>query len=181
MRDLQTIQKTFRVFQILARVAFILTIVGASICAAGVLCCAVWSAGGRVFSLFGEPIAIPNGGDARQLMGQLIGNMIYLGADAMLLGFAGQYFRIEQAECTPFTLRGADLIRRLGIRCIWIPIAAIAVAAAIGACLGVKCGSASNLPGIVTGVVLILASLIFRYGAELEARASANKAAEAVE
>ena len=115
MRDLQTIQKTFRVFQILARVAFILTIVGASICAAGVLCCAVWSAGGRVFSLFGEPIAIPNGGDARQLMGQLIGNMIYLGADAMLLGFAGQYFRIEQAEGTPFTLRGADLIRRLGM------------------------------------------------------------------
>lgn len=181
MKDLQTIQKTFRVFQILARIAFILSIVGASICAAGVLCCAVWSAGGRVFSLFGEPIVIPNGGDARQLTAQLIGNMIYLGTDALLLGFAGQYLRIEQAEGTPFTLRGADLIRRLGIRCIWVPIAAIAVAAAVGACLGAKGGNVGNLPGIVTGVVLILASLIFRYGAALELRASAIKTAEASE
>ena len=31
MKTLQTIQKTFHVFQILAKVAFILTIVGASI------------------------------------------------------------------------------------------------------------------------------------------------------
>ena len=181
MKTLQNIQKTFRVFQILAKVALILTIVGASFCAVGALCCTVWSAGGRVFNLFGEPILIPSGGDARQMLATLLANLVYLSADAVLLGLAGQYFRLEQTEGTPFTLRGADFVCRLGIHCIWMPIAAIAIAAAIGACLGSKGGDLSNLPSLAIGIVLILASLIFRYGAELEARASAKKAAEATE
>lgn len=178
MKTLQTIQKTFRVFQILAKVALILTIVGASFCAVGALCCTVWSAGGRVFSLFGEPISIPAGGDARQMLATLLAKLVYLSADAVLLGLAGQYFRLEQAEGTPFTLRGADMVRRLGIHCIWMPIVAIAIAAAIGAVLGSKGGDVGNLPSLVTGIVLILTSLIFRYGAELEARASAEVSAE---
>ena len=37
MKSLQTIQKTFRVFQILTKIAFIFSIVGASLCAAGAL------------------------------------------------------------------------------------------------------------------------------------------------
>ena len=35
MKSLQTIQKTFRVFQILTRIAFVLSIVGAVFCALG--------------------------------------------------------------------------------------------------------------------------------------------------
>ena len=53
MKSLQTIQKTFRVFQILTKIAFVFSIVGAAICAVGVLCAAVWYNGGQVFSLFG--------------------------------------------------------------------------------------------------------------------------------
>ena len=48
------------------------------------------------------------------------------------------------------------------------------IASVITACLGAeKGGDVSNLPSVVTGVVLILASLIFRYGAELEKRSHA--------
>ena len=65
--------------------------------------------------------------------------------------------------------RGANLVKRLGIRCIWMPIVSIVIASVIAACLGAELGDVSNLPGVVTGIVLILASLIFRYGAELEA------------
>ena len=46
---------------------------------------------------------------------------------------------------------------------------AVVIASVIGVCLGVeRDGDVSNLPSLVTGIVLILASLIFRYGAELE-------------
>ena len=53
MKSLQTIQKTFRVFQILAKIAFVFSIVGASICAVGALCAVTWYSGGTVFTLFG--------------------------------------------------------------------------------------------------------------------------------
>ena len=50
-----------------------------------------------------------------------------------------------------------------------MPIVAVVIASVITVCLGVESsGDISNLPGLVTGIVLILASLIFRYGAELE-------------
>ena len=170
MKSLQTIQKTFHVFQILAKVAFILTIVGASICAVGALCCMVWSAGGRVFSLFGEPVtAFADAGNMKQMTAHLLSNLVYLTTDAILLGFAGRYFRTEQIEGTPFTEHGAKLVQRLGVRCIWMPIVSIVIASVLTVCLGAEGGGdVSNLPSVITGIVLILASLIFRYGAELE-------------
>ena len=171
MKSLKTIQKAFHVFQILAKVAFILTIVGASICAVGALCCTVWSAGGQVFSLFGEPVTMfSEVGKLNQMQARLLSNLVYLTTDAILLGFAGRYVRTEQAEGTPFTEHGAKLVQRLGVRCIWMPIVSIVIAAVINTCLGVKGGDVSNLPSVITGVVLILASLIFRYGAELETK-----------
>lgn len=172
MKSLQSVQKAFRVFQILAKLAFIFSIVGASICAVGALCAVAWHNGGTVFSLFGEPITFYAGGeDMRQAMAVLLSDLVYLTIDAILLFFAGRYFKTEQAEGTPFTENSANLIRKLGIRCIWMPIVAIVIASAITVCLGAEQnGDVSNLPSVVTGIVLILASLIFRYGAELEAR-----------
>ena len=58
MNTLQTIQKTFRVFQILTKVVFIFSIVGATICAVGALCSITWYTGGQVFTLFGEPMSL---------------------------------------------------------------------------------------------------------------------------
>ena len=170
MKSLQTVRKTFRVFQILTKIAFVFSIAGAFICAVGALCAAVWYNGGQVFSLFGEPVTIFSSGEGLdQALAALLSDLILLATDAVLLGFAGRYFKIEQAEGTPFTENGANLIRKLGIRCIWMPIVAVVIASVITVCLGVESsGDISNLPGLVTGIVLILASLIFRYGAELE-------------
>ena len=172
MKSLQTVQKTFRVFQVLTKIAFIFSVVGASICAVGALCAVTWYNGGEVFSLFGEPVTIFDSGKGlNQTLAVLLSDLVYLTADAILLFFAGRYFKAEQAEGTPFTENGANLIRKLGIRCIWMPIVAIVIASVITVCLGVEqSGDVSNLPSVITGVVLILASLIFRYGAELEER-----------
>ena len=150
MKSLQTIQKTFRVFQILTKIAFILSIVGASLCAAGALCAVAWYTGGPVFGIFGEPVTIFASGDGmNQMLAVMLSDLILLVTDAILLAFAGRYLKTEQADGTPFTENGANLIRRLGIRCIWMPI-------------------------VATGIVMILASLIFRYGAELEHKNGSN-------
>lgn len=172
MKTLQSIQKTFRVFQILAKIAFIFSIIGASCCALGALCVGVWNNGGQVFSLFGQPIiAFAQGENLRQAYGVMLSDLVYLTTDAILLGLAGQFFKTEQAAGTPFTEDGANRIRKLGIHCIWMPIVAVVIASVITVCLGVEQrGDVSNLPGVVTGIVLILASLIFRYGAQLEAQ-----------
>lgn len=172
MTTLQTIQKTFRAFQILAKIAFIFSIVGASLCAVGALCSVAWHTGGQVFSLFGEPITFYVGREnMRQVMAVLLSDLVFLATEAVLLGFAGQYFKTEQAAGTPFTENGADLIRRLGVRCIYMPIVAVVIASTITVGLGVeRGGDISNLPSVVTGILLILVSQIFRYGAELEQR-----------
>ena len=176
MNSLQTIQKIFRVFQILTKIAFVFTIVEASICAVGVLCTAAWYNGGQVFCLFGEPVTVFNSGEElNQVLAVQLSNLILLAVDAFLLGFAGRYFKIERAEGTPFTKNGAELLKKLGIRCIWMPIVAVVIASVITVCLGAESGGdISNLSGLVTGIVLILASLIFQYGAELEQRDRAD-------
>lgn len=176
MKSLKTIQKTFRVFQILAKIAFVFSIVGASICVVAALCAMAWYNGGQVFSLFGQPIAaFAEGTNLRQTYAVLFADVVYLTTDAILLAFAGQYFKTEQAEDTPFTENGANSIKKLGIRCIWMPIVAIVIASVITTCLGAESvEDVSNLSSVATGLVLILASLIFRYGAELEEKITAS-------
>ena len=50
------------------------------------------------------------------------------------------------------------------------------IASVLTVCLGAEGGGdVSNLPSVITGIVLILASLIFRYGAELEEKIAAPR------
>ena len=134
MQSLQTIQKTFRVFQVLTKIAFVFSIVGGILCAVGALCAMAWYTGGQVFRIFGEPVTVfASVENCNQMLATLLSELFLLTTDAILLSFAYRYFQTEQAEGTPFTENGVNLLKRLGI-------------------------------------VLILASLIFRYGAELEQR-----------
>ena len=170
MKTLTTIQKTMHIFQILTKIALVFSILGAAVCALGALCSLAWYTGGQVFSLFGEPITFNLGkGELNHAAAVLLSDLVFLTTDAILLAFAHRYFKIEQAEGTPFTENGANFLKRLGISCIWMPIVAMVIVSVILVCLGVeKDSDISNLPSVATGIVLILASLIFRYGAELE-------------
>ena len=180
MKTLQSIQKAFQVFEILTKVARIICIVGACLCAVGVLCAVTRYNGGEVFFIFGEPLQMfPADADWKKIFAMLITAMVLLAAEILLLAFAGQYFRVERTDGTPFTEHGADLLKKLGIRCIYVPIVAIVISAVVTAVLGmpdVDGGIVSNLPGIGVGLILILASFIFRYGAELEGKANARLA-----
>ena len=168
--QLQTIQKTFHIFYALTRIAATLCIVGASLCAAGALCITVASRGGQVFGLLGEPIDMFAGmTDPVRMNATLWAACISLVAKAILLVLAQNYLRSEQADGTPFTEQGADRLRTLGIRCIWISVAAAVLAAVVAALQGAADAAAvGNSTEVVTGIVLLLISMIFRYGAQLE-------------
>lgn len=170
MKTLQSIQKFFHVFQILTKIAYVFSIVGAVFCAVGALCAFSWYTGGQVFSLFGEPVTIFSSGEGmNQMLAVLLSDLTMLTTEAILLFFANRYCKTVLAEGTPFTENGANLLKKLGIRCIYLPIVAVTVSAVIVASLDAEeTGELSNLPSVAMGVVLILASLIFRYGAELE-------------
>ena len=170
MEQLQKIQKTVHVFEILTKIAYIFAIVGAILCAVGALCATAWYNGGQVFSLFGEPITpFSTGRGMKEMLAVLLADFVMITAEAILLSFAHRYLKAEQAAGTPFTVDGAEQLKRLGIRCIWLPIVAMVVASVIGVSFGAEdLNLDSNLPSLATGIVLILASMIFRYGAALE-------------
>lgn len=170
MQQLERIQKTFHVFQILTKIAYVFSIVGAVFCAVGALCAFSWYTGGQVFSLFGEPVTIFSSGKGmNEMLAVLLADFIMITSEAILLSFANRYLKAEQAEGTPFSEAGAEQLKRLGIRCIWLPIVAMVVASVIGVSFNVdRLDAYSNLPSLATGIVLILASMIFRYGAALE-------------
>ena len=171
MKSLQTIQKTFRVFLILSKIAMILSFIWAGMAALGLLCAMVWLNGGTVFGADQELIyRMTVTGSLTEMIGVLLVDMILTLTDGTLLAFALAYFKAEQAAGTPFTYEGAEQIKRLGIRTIVLPLVAAIVAAVIYAVFELPHGSVewSNLTSLGMGIVLILASLIFRYGAELE-------------
>ena len=170
MDSLKTIQKTFRIFLRLTHAAKILCIVGAVLSGVGALCLMTSYYGGHVFDLFGKPIVIFHSDtNWKQQYVELLAASIRMIANCILLAFAQDYLKTEQSEGTPFTMTGAEKLKNLGIRCIWIPIVAIVVAVTVAVWLGEESiGEAGNAFSITTGIVLILVSMIFRYGAELE-------------
>lgn len=169
MKSLTTIQKTFHVFKILAKVAAILSFVWAGLCALGLLCGTVWYSGGTVIGADQAAMfSVTSTGGLFQMIGVLLADLVFALTDGLLFLFAFRYFRQEQTDGTPFTRQGAEQIKRLGIRTIVMPLVAVILAAVFYQIFGVQePDSWSNLSSISMGIVLILASLVFRYGADL--------------
>ena len=172
MKSLQTIQKTFGVFKTLAKVFMILSFVWAGLAALGLLCGVVWYNDGSVVGTDqGMLLALTETGGLTEMIAVLLVDIILALTDGTLLAFALHYFKAEQADGTPFTKRGADEIRRLGIRTIVLPLVAAILAATVHAVFHLPANAGSdwsNAYSLTMGIVLILASLVFRYGAELE-------------
>lgn len=172
MRSLQTVQKTFRVFQVITKIAMILSFVWMGLTALGMLCGTVWYHGGVVIGADRELLyALTETGGLAEMMDVLLADTIFALTDGVLLALALGYFKAEQAEGTPFTLRGAKRVLRLGICTIVLPMAAIILTAALHVIFGLPQHAGTdldNLTSLTVGIGLILTSFIFRYGTELE-------------
>lgn len=172
MKSLKSIQKTYQALQILVRAAMYFCLVGASMCLAGALCAAAGHTSGKVFGLLGQPLIFDAGEkDWNTALLELLSGALLLGEETIVLFFAERYLKTGRTEGTPFTENGARRLCRLGIRCIYLPIVASVMVAVLRACLNAE-GAAvvQHMSGVGVGVLLILFSLILRYGAELEKR-----------
>ena len=91
--------------------------------------------------------------------------------DALLFFHAWKYFSAEQADGTPFSHSGADLMKRLGILLIVLPAVAtilVGVLHGIFDMVQIEAADVGNGTSVMMGIMLILVSLILCYGAEME-------------
>lgn len=169
MKTLQTIQKTCKVFQTLAKIAMILSFVWAGITLVGVLCGVVWYTGGHVYGTSMEnALKLAQAAGLEQMIGALLADFVFALTDGLLFFFTYRYLKQELADGTPFTLAGAEQIKSLGIKTIVMPLVAVIISAVIYECFGLAHPSdRGNGTAVVLGIALILFSLVLRHGAEL--------------
>ena len=172
MKSLQTIQKTCKVFQTLTKIAMIMCFVGSGLLLLGLVCGIVISSTGAVISGNMETLyRLTSSASFFEMIGTLLAEVVVTLTDALLFFHAWKYFSAEQADGTPFSHRGADLMKRLGILLIVLPaVATILVGVLHGTfdMLQIEAADVGNGTSVMMGIMLILVSLILRYGAEME-------------
>ncbi len=169
MKTLETIQKTCKVFKILAKIAMILSFVGAGIALTGLLCGIAWRAGGRVVGIsLGDALNLTQTFELDRVIGTLLADVVFSVTDGLLFFFAHRYFKQELEDGTPFTAAGAEQVKRLGIKSIVMPLVAVIISAVICGCFDLTIpGDWGNGASVALGIALILFSLVLRHGAEL--------------
>ena len=168
MTALEKLQKIFHVFRVLAKAAMILCFVAAGLAVAALVCLLIWKNGTALY-LDGRFVAVSGVAEVHAGICALLSAAVMTLTDGVLFLFAWQYLKAEEAAGMPFTVSGADTVKKLGIRIIVLPLVAVIISAVIYGCFGLTPDVDISSGGcVITGGVLILVSLIFRYGAELE-------------
>lgn len=189
MKTLETIQKLAKVGKTLSKIAFIFSIIGAVGTAVGIGGVAVL--GDDALKLGGDSVtsAIQNESDMDipAMIAAMAVGMVFLIAQIFISKFAEIYFKNELSDGTPFTVRGAKELLRLGIICIAVSLGT-ALVCSIG--LGVasylipSIEEASNeiegIHSVGIGIAFIVCSLLCRLGAEMN-ESQSEKTEETVE
>lgn len=171
-KSLKTIQVLSKIAKIFSRVLYILCMIGGISCLVGiVLLIAV-----QGLQVEGETVRI-----LIERKSEVAMSTIYFSCatgfvaclvECILCKFAYRYFDNELKAGTPFTEAGSEEIRRLGILTIVLPLAALIVQ---GIMFGIFKAVAPETSGSnmeITysaglGIMFIILSVIFKYGAEL--------------
>ena len=168
-KNLTIIQKCAHVFHILVRVGLILSILGLVFGAVAALLWVRWNnmpASG--IDALDRLMAVVDKGSYYRTLSTLIADTVACAISGVLLWFAHGYLAHELADGTPFTDGGATELRRLGVLTIVLPLAGLIVRSIPYIALDVSAPyGLDNASSVVLGVVLIIASVVFRYGAEL--------------
>ena len=177
--------KTLKTIQFFAKIGKILSIIARVCCMIGGITCAV-TAG--LLAVYGEK-AISFAKDnadqiddeqVRQIIDKLTNPMMitiiaigaaFCFAGAVVARFAKNYFQHEIEDGTPFTMRGAKELMRLGIIYISVNLGVSIVAGTVFAIVSKSWELPDKVEfqgmSIGLGITFIIVSLICRYGAEL--------------
>ena len=172
MNSLEKIQKTVKVFHILSRVAMILSFVAAGIIlvSIGIWCdYSITKAIGDGSSVINYFVGNAENVSFEQALCVLLQEFVYSLTSGIILAWVCSYFFHELKDGTPFTKEGAKRILHLGIKTIVLPLVAAIIVGVIYGCYGIdEPSDIENGISVMFGIGLILISLVFKYGAELE-------------
>jgi len=166
-RNLEIVQKTSRVLEIICKVVSILCLVGLIGCMIGAVVMGIF----HFFPDIKHEIEYRSGVGIKQYFGSCLAGFVACTAGFVAAKAHKDYFAMEQKAGTPFTPEGARAFRTLGIINIALPIGTAVVTAIIEAVF--RClGSVRVDFSIGLGLAMILISFVFAYGAELEKKSS---------
>lgn len=172
MKSLQIIQKLSNLGKVLSKIVFIFCMVGVGLSIAGIASLALDI--GR-FNFGGISVRNIIKNEAGVSIGTLYATMgmgvILCSGEAVLAKFAEHYFRGEIQDGTPFNFKRAKELQLLGILTICIPIGINLVAVVVYEIISYIYGNVasldlSNIGSIYLGIMFIILSLVFKYGAE---------------
>lgn len=172
MNTLEKIQKTMKVFQIIAKIVMVFSFVAiAFTLVAGSVSL---MADKLPFGVLLQRLLIEADKtiDNREVGIALLCESVVLILGAMEAICVCRYFKLELNEGTPFTEAGAGSITKLGILFIVVDILSAAFSSAMEKFAFVS--ERIDDGGIGIGICLILLAMVIRYGAELEQRGSAK-------
>lgn len=185
MKSLKNVQIVFKIGKVLSKIAFIAWLVGACICAAGLI----------VLPFGADGVLKIGGVTLRSLMGMEAGEA-NIAAVAVMAGwliisvgvtvvakFADKYFTNELDVGTPFTEDGAKELMRLGILTAVVPlgcsITAEIIIGVVAGIFGIAESATTDIAydcttAIMLGAMFIVISLICSYGAEINKQENAG-------
>ncbi len=173
MKTLGVIQKLAKLGKVLSKIVFIFCLVGGIFCAVGIISLQFIP---ESFKLGGVTIRSMIERDARISLGtgyaSMAAGLILCVGEAVLAKQAEGYFKNELAAGTPFTFDGAKELLRLGICAICVPVGSRALAEITVQVMAHYMQGVAEIPlgGTVSvglGVMMIVAGLLCKYGAEL--------------
>lgn len=169
MNNLEKIQKTMKVFQILTKIVMIFSFV--AIAFTLVAGCVSLTVDKLPFGELLQRLLIETD---RTIDNREIGIALFCESVVLIFGAIEaicvcRYFKLELSEGTPFTETGAKSITKLGILFIVMDILSAAFSSAMENFAFVS-EWIDDGGGIGIGICLILLAMVVRYGAELEQR-----------
>lgn len=167
--SLTAIQKCARVFRVLVRIGLILSIVGAVFGLAALMLWIHWNnAPATGIPQLDQVMQLIDRGSYYHTLSTLIADVVGCAFGGALLWLFHRYLAHELADGPPFTFSGASELRRLGVVTIVLPLVSLCLQAIPYTVYDLSYPNRmENGTSVLLGVALILASLVFRYGAEL--------------
>ncbi len=171
MTSQQTVQKIANVAYILLKVLMIIMFVCAGITAASAVLVLTVSATSMAAEII-NPVLVEFevGLTIFQTGILLIADTIIILSEAIVFMYGKNYFKGICDDGTPFTHRGAEELKFLGIRLMAFPFGAFIISSILCAIFGVTSESQATL-NVGLGVACILLSFVMHHGAELKEKA----------
>lgn len=173
MKTLNTIQTLSKIGKIISTIIFIFCIVGFCGSLIGIISLAVGMGTLQLGGITLKGVLENEAGLSESTMyASMAVAAVFCAGEAVLSKFAEHYFHRELQDGTPFTQGGAKELLRLGILAICIPVGAQVLAGIVhgilehtmGEIAALEYGGLSSVP---IGIMMIVLSLVCRYGAEL--------------